>query len=69
MWRDRWFALGVIGTALACLSCLTPLAVVGLGAIGLGVWAGYLDIVLLPVLAASIVLAVYRYRVARRRTP
>ena len=69
MWRDRWFALGVIGTALACLLCLTPLAVVGLGAIGLGVWAGYVDVVLLPLLAAFIVLAVYRYRVSRRRTP
>jgi hypothetical protein len=35
MWRDRWFAVGVIGTALTCLSCLTPFAVVTLGAIGL----------------------------------
>jgi len=31
MWRDRWVALGVIGAALACLSCLTPFAVVTLG--------------------------------------
>jgi len=52
MWRDRWFALGVFGTVLGCLACFTPLAVVALGAIGLGVWAGYLDVVLLPVLAA-----------------
>jgi mercuric ion transport protein len=69
MRRDRWFAVGVIGTVLACLACLTPLAVVALGAIGLSAWAGFLDIILLPVLAAFIVLAVYRYRVACRRTP
>lgn len=69
MWRDRWFALGVIGTVLACLACLTPLAVVALGAIGFSAWVGYLDVILVPVLAGFIVLAVYRYRVACRKTP
>lgn len=69
MWRDRWFAVGVVGTVLACLACLTPLAVVAVGAIGLGAWTGYLDIVLVPILAAFVVLAVYRYRVACRRAP
>lgn len=67
MWRDRWFAFGVIGAALACLACVTPLAVIALGAIGLGAWAGHLDAVLLPALILFLVLAVYRYRVARRR--
>ncbi len=66
MWRDRWFALGVIGAALACLACLTPVAVLALGAIGLGAWTGRLDLVLLPLLAGFVVLAVYRYRVRRR---
>jgi mercuric ion transport protein len=69
MWRDRWFALGVIGVVLACLSCLTPFAVIALGAIGLGAWAGHLDIVVLPLLAAFIALAIYRYRVGCRRAP
>ncbi len=69
MWRDRWVALGVIGAALACLSCLTPFAVVTLGAIGLGAWTGHLDIVVLPVLAAFIALVIYRYRVACRKAP
>src|SRR6266851_3263356 len=31
MWRDRWFAVGVIGAALSCLACLPPLAVIVLG--------------------------------------
>ncbi len=69
MWRDRWLTLGVIGAALACLSCLTPFAAVALGAIGLGAWAGHLDIIVLPVLAAFIALVIYRYRVACRTAP
>ena len=67
MWRDRWFALGVIGAAFTCLACLTPVAVVALGVIGLGAWDGHLDAVLLPVLVVFLALAVYRYRVACRR--
>ncbi len=69
MWRHRWIAVGVIGAALACLSCLTPVAVVTLGAIGLSAWAGHLDVVVLPVLAAFVALLIYRYRAACRRTP
>ena len=69
MWRDRWFALGVVGAALACLACLTPFAVVALGAIGLGAWAGHVDAVVLPVLVLFLALAVYRYRTGCRRTP
>ena len=66
MWRDGWLALGVVGAALACLACLTPVVVVLLGAIGLGAWTGRLDLVLLPLLAGFVVLAVYRYRLRRR---
>lgn len=66
MWRDRWFAVGVIGVALSCLACLTPLAVLALGVIGLGAWAGSLDGVLVLVLLGSLALAVYRYRSAGR---
>ena len=66
MWRDGWLALGVVGAALACLACLTPVVVVLLGAIGLGAWTGRLDIVLLPLLAGFVVLVVYRYRLRRR---
>ncbi len=69
MWRDRWLALSVIGAALACIACLTPVAVVVLGAIGLGAWTGRVDLVLLPLLGGFVVLAVYRYRITRRRTP
>jgi len=64
MWRDQWFALGVIGAARACLACLTPL--VALGAIDLGAWAGQLDAVLLLVLVTFPALTVHRYRAACR---
>jgi mercuric ion transport protein len=69
MWRDRWFALSVIGAALACVACLTPIAVLALGAIGLGAWTGRLDLVLLPLLVGLVLLAVYRYQVMRKRAP
>ena len=68
MRRDWWLVLGVIGTALTCLACLTPVAILVLGAIGLGAWTGRLDLVLLPLLLGFVVLAVYRYRLTRGRT-
>jgi mercuric ion transport protein len=67
MRRDRWFVLGVIGAALTCLACLTPVAVLVLGAIGLGAWTGRLDVVLFLLLLGFVVLAVYRYRLMRGR--
>ena len=69
MWRDRWFVVGVIGAALACLACLTPIAVGILATIGLSAWAGHVDLVVFPVLAAFAALLIYRYRVACRRAP
>jgi len=68
MWRDRWLVLGVIGAALSCLACLTPLVVV-LGAIGLGTLTGRLDLVMLPLLVGFAGLAVYRSRRFWRRKP
>ena len=69
MWRDRWFALGIVGAVVGCLACLTPAVVIALGAIGLGAWTGHLDAVLLPVIAGFVGLVAYRYWIGRRRTP
>jgi len=69
MWRDRWFAVGVIGAALSCLVCLTALAGLALGAVGLGAWTGHLDTIVVAVLAVFAGLAPYRYRIACRRAP
>ena len=68
MWRDRWFALGIVGAFASCLACLTPAAVIALGAIALGAWTGRLDAILLSALVAFLALAAYRYRVGRRPT-
>ena len=66
MRRDWWFVLGVIGAAVTCLACLTPVAVLVLGAIGLSAWTGRIDIVLLSLLLGFVGLALYRYRLMRR---
>ncbi|MGH7319092.1 MAG: mercury resistance system transport protein MerF [Candidatus Rokuibacteriota bacterium] len=60
MRRDRWFSFGVIGATLACRACLTPAAVVLLGAVGLGAWTGRADPVLLTLLVGFVALAAYR---------
>ncbi len=69
MWRDRWFAAGVVGAILTCLACLTPVAGVVLAALGLGAWTGRLDIGLLVLLAGFVALAAYRYRARRGSLP
>ena len=68
MWRDRWLSLGIIGAVLSCLACLRPVAVLTLGAIGLGAWTGRLEVILPLLLVGSVVLAGYRYWISRRRT-
>lgn len=57
--------LGIIGTTLTCIACLTPLAVTLLGVIGLAQWTGYLDYVLFPLLAVCIGLLLFG--LARKR--
>ncbi len=69
MWRDRWFAVGVIGAALLCLACLTPVAALAFVAVGLGASAGHVDAVLLASLVLFIAVAAYRSRVACRKAP
>jgi len=66
MWRDRWFAVGVVGTIVSCLACLTPVAVLALGTVGLGAWTGHLDTVLVLLLVAFMALTACRYWIARR---
>ena len=69
MWRDRWLVVGVIGAALTCLACLTPVLVLLLGALGLGALTGRLDLVVLPLLIGFAGFALHRYRQVRRRKP
>lgn len=57
--------MGVIGAVILALCSFTPLLVVLLGIVGLSALTGWLDFVLLPVLAVFIGLTVYA--VWRRR--
>ena len=59
MRRARWFAVALIGAGLTRVSCLAPLAVVALGAVGLGGRVEDLGAILLLALAA---LTAYRHR-------
>lgn len=56
---------GVIGSAIAAVCCFTPVLVIGLGAIGLSAWLGWLDYVLLPTLA--LFLGITAFGLWRRR--
>ncbi|AKH99737.1 Membrane transport protein MerF [Hoeflea sp. IMCC20628] len=59
MSNQNLLRIGIIGTVIAALCCFTPILVILLGAIGLSAAVGYLDLVLLPALAAFIVLTAY----------
>lgn len=64
---ENLLRIGTIGALVAAVCCFTPLLVLLLGAVGLSAVVGWLDIVLLPALAASIgviVFAVHRRRKA-----
>lgn len=59
--------IGIVGTVVAALCCFTPLLVILLGALGLSAAVGWLDLVLLPALAAFVALTLYAlWRRSRR---
>ncbi len=45
---------GIVGGVIAAVCCATPILVIALGAVGLSALTGYLDFVLLPLLALCI---------------
>lgn len=45
---------GAIGAVVAAICCATPVLLIALGAVGLSALTGYLDYVLLPILALCI---------------
>lgn len=57
--NDRLLKYGLIGTVVVALCCFTPILVILLGAVGLSALLGWLDIVLLPVLAVFIGITLY----------
>ena len=56
---NRLLAVGMMGTVIAAVCCLTPGLVILLGALGLSAFVGLLDVVLLPALANFATITVY----------
>ena len=59
--------IGIIGTVVAAVCCFTPLLVVLLGIVGLSAFIGWLDYVLLPVLAIFVSITLYAMIKVRSR--
>ena len=55
----RLLMTGCIGVGVAALCCFTPVLVALLGVVGLSAAAGWLDFVLLPVMAVFVAIIVY----------
>lgn len=66
--RPKLMIAGVVGMVVAGVCCLTPALVVGLGAVGLSAWLGWLDVVLLPILGLCIALVIYAAFSRKRQT-
>lgn len=55
----RYIRTGAVGAAIATLCCFTPLLVLLLSVVGLGAVTGYLDYLLLSVLALCLAMLAY----------
>ncbi|MEO8407900.1 MAG: mercury resistance system transport protein MerF [Oxalobacteraceae bacterium] len=58
--------LGIGGTIIAALCCVTPILLLLLGAVGLGALTGYLDYVLMPALVVFVGITIYALQKRRR---
>ncbi len=59
MQSNQFLKVGVIGTVVTALCCFTPILSILLGAIGISAFLGYLDLILLPLLAIFVLMTVY----------
>ena len=57
--HGRLLKIGIIGSIIVALCCVTPILVVLFGVVGLSTAVGYLDFVLLPTLAAFLAITGY----------
>jgi mercuric ion transport protein len=63
---SKCLKVGTLGAVVTAVYCFTPVLVVGLGIIGLGMLIPYLDYLLLPALGLFLVLTVFGL-VAKKR--
>ncbi|NQU62552.1 MAG: mercury resistance system transport protein MerF [Rhodospirillales bacterium] len=59
---------GLIGAAISCVFCLTPVLVVAFGAVGLSAWVGGLDYILFPALGLFLAMIIYALVQRRKQT-
>ncbi len=57
--NNQILCTGCGGTTIAALCCFTPILVIGLGAVGLSAWLGWVDYVLFPMMFASMGLVAF----------
>ncbi len=50
---------GFIGSIIVAICCATPILVIGLGAVGLSAWLGWIDYVLIPALVLFLGITAY----------
>ncbi len=70
--NNKLLCTGCLGTIIAALFCFTPILFLGLGAVGLSAWLGWVDYMLFPVMFASmglVALALYSRSGAKGRAP
>jgi mercuric ion transport protein len=61
------FVVTISGTVLVALCCFTPLLVITVTGIGLGLFIPYLDFVLLPALLFMLILSFVSYKRWRKK--
>ncbi|WP_425407152.1 mercury resistance system transport protein MerF [Hwanghaeella sp.] len=67
---DRLFKTGVVGSLVAAICCFTPVLGLVLAAVGLSGLIVYADVVLLPALAAFLLItAIALWKRAKRKSP
>ncbi|MEX0343652.1 MAG: mercury resistance system transport protein MerF [Rhizobiaceae bacterium] len=59
--NDQLLKVGIAGSIVTAVCCFTPLLPFLLGAIGISWFVGYLDIILLPLLAIFAVITLFAY--------
>ena len=64
--KNKLLKTGIVGALVTAICCFTPFLVWVLSVIGLASLVGYLDIVLLPLLALFVVLLIVGLAVALR---
>ena len=63
---DPWIKIGLWGSIVTVVCCVTPVLPVLLGLIGVAVFTQYLDYVLFPLLGLFLILTLYGWRKHKR---